>query len=275
MSIRQGETMKKKPWLLLLLVFLTVTFLDAIEEGFAETESQYPVPKKRLLRVIDTKEAYGKYCEFYRYIAPGERLKLIREKEFMLGDLLTESLHPEYIEPEYLLESNLTKCEIESTESNIYNYKEEIEYLGEHVVSIGIYEFSYGAGAAHGNSHISYYIYEREKGMKLRWEDLFAKNEAFNAYVLDRVRKELANERFISVFEAEKNLMNFKNSGYFAIDDEGLTIQFGKYEIAPGMDGTPYLTVPKEVLKKYMSKEMYVKCFSADTAIHVSKAILK
>ena len=179
----------------------------------------------------------------------------------MLGDLLTESLHPEYIEPEYLLESNVTKCEIESTESNVYNYKEDIEYLGENIVTIGVYEFNYGAGAAHGNSHISYYVYEREKGMKLSWEDLFGKNENFNAYVLDRVTKELAGKQFISVFKAEKNLMNFKKTGYFAIDDGGLTIQFGKYEIAPGMDETPYLTIEKEVLKKYMGNDMYAKCF--------------
>ena len=253
--------MKQKQWLILILLFFGITFSAAIEEGFAEIESQYPVPMKRLLRVIDTKEVYGKYCESYRYIAPQERIKLIKEKDFMLSDLQTESLHPVYIVLEYLLESNVTKCEIESTESNVYNYKEDIEYLGENVVTIGVYEFSYGTGAAHGNSHISYYGYEREKGMKLGWEDLFGENKAFNAYVLDRVTKELSSQEFITYFKAEKNLKNFKKPGYFAIDDEGLTIQFGKYEIASGMDETPYLTVSKGVLKKYMPREMYAKCF--------------
>ena len=248
-------------WLSLTLLLLTVTFSSATEEGFAQTESRYSVPRERLLRVIDTKEVYGKYCESYLYISPLERMKLLKEKSFMLGDLLTDSLHPDYIDPEYLLESNVTKCEIESTESNVYIYREEIAHLGAHIVSIGVYEFSYGAGAAHGNSHISYYVYERERGMRVHWEDLFGKDDTFSAYVLERVTKELASQELITFFHAEKNLMHFKNPGYFAIDEEGLTIQFGKYEIAPGMDETPYLTIPKEVLKRYMDEAMFVKCF--------------
>jgi hypothetical protein len=75
------------------------------------------------------------------------------------------------------------------------------------------------------------------------------------------VVKEIADEEFIGYFEVKDQLLNFRKAGYFAITDEGLIIQYGKYEITPGSSGLPSLTVPKEVLKQYMNREMYAKCF--------------
>jgi hypothetical protein len=56
-------------------------------------------------------------------------------------------------------------------------------------------------------------------------------------------------------------LFNFRKEGYFAIIDKGLLIQYGKYEITPGSSGLPSIVVSKEVLKQYMTKEMYETCF--------------
>ena len=97
--------------------------------------------------------------------------------------------------------------------------------------------------------------------MEINWKDLFGKNEAFELYVLKRVVKELASEDFITHFKTRKLLLNFMKPGYFAITNEGLLIQYGKYEITPGVSGLPSLVVPKKVLKQYMSSEMYGKCF--------------
>ena len=216
---------------------------------------------QKFLRFMDTKEEYGKSCEQYSYITPEERLKFIKHSDFMLGDLLSESLSISNVDPAYLVETNLTECKVEGIDVSEYTYREDLEYLGENIVTLEVFQYAYGAGAAHGNGHISHYVYDREYGMEISWEDLFGKNDAFDLYVLKRVVKELASEEFISYFKASKQLINFMKTGYFAITDEGLLIQYGKYEIAPGASGLPSLIVPKEVLKQYMSQEMYGKCF--------------
>ena len=231
---------------------------------FANIEAQADklnIPKQKTLRFIDTKEEYGKSCEEYSYISPQERLKFIKHSDFMLGDILSESLSISSIEPEFLVDSNLTKCVAESTKTSEYTYKEELTYLGEHFVTLEVVQYAYGAGAAHGNTHISYYVYEREYGMEVNWKDLFGVNDAFELYVLKRVVDEIASKEFIEYFKTSNQLLNFKKPGYFAITDDGLFIQYGKYEITPGASGLPSLLISKEVLKQYMNQEIYAKCF--------------
>ena len=219
------------------------------------------IPMQKSLRFIDTKEEYGKTCEAYSYITPEERLKFIKHPDFMLGDILSESLSISPVDPEHLVDTNLTECKIDGMDVSEYTYREDLEYLGENIVTLEVFQYAYGAGAAHGNGHIAHYVYDREYGMEVNWEDLFGKNEAFELYVLNRVVKELASEDFIRNFTTSTLLLNFMQPGYFAITDKGLLIQYGKYEISPGVSGLPSLVVPKEVLKEYMSREMYGKCF--------------
>lgn len=219
------------------------------------------VSTQKLLRFTDTKEEYGKSCEEYSYIDPEERFKLLKQNTFMFGDILTDSLSISHVYPDQLVETNLTECNIPGMNVSEYTYRESLEYLSEDIITIEVFQYAYGAGAAHGNGHMSHYIYDREYGMELNWEDFFGKSYAFDLYVLKRVVKEIADKEFIAYFKAEEQLLNFRHKGYYAITDEGLLVQYGKYEITPGAAGLPSLVVPKEILKEYMSQEMYAKCF--------------
>ncbi len=216
---------------------------------------------QKSLRFIDTKKEYGKSCEEYSYITPLERFKLLKQDHFMLGDILSDSLSISKVDQEYIVENNMTECRAPGTDSSEYHYDEKLIYLNDNIVTIEVYQYSYGAGAAHGNGHISLYMYDRKYGMKIDWQSLFGTSEEFNLYVLKRVVDEIASEDFLSYFKTSTLLLNFRKPGYFAITDKGLQIQYGKYEIAPGASGLPSLVVPKEVLKQYMTKEMYMKCF--------------
>lgn len=214
-----------------------------------------------LLRYTDTKKEYGKSCEEYSYITPVQRFKLLKQNTFMLGDILSDSLSIPHIDPEQIVETNLTACNTQDMHVSEFTYREKLEYLSDNIITIEVFQYAYGAGAAHGNGHISRYMYDRKYGMKLDWENLFGASEAFDLYVLQRVIKEIADEDFIGYFKRTDKLLNFRKAGYFAITDEGLIIQYGKYEITPGSSGLPTLTIPKEVLKQYMNREMYAKCF--------------
>ncbi len=234
----------------------TNTYANSIiEENKAEN-----VKIQKLLRFIDTKEAYGKSCEEYNYIPNLQRMELVK-KNFYFGDILSDSFSIPSINPDQIIDTNLTECNVQDIHVNEFIYREKISYLNENLVTIKIFQYVYGAGAAHGNSYISYYMYDREYGMTLDWEDLFGQDEVFDKYIFNRVINEIADEDFITYFKVSEQLFNFRNAGYFAITKEGLLIQYGKYEITPGSSGLPSLVVPKEVLKPYMTKEMYEKCF--------------
>ena len=250
-----------KQLFIMMTVYMSLNVTATFAQNLTEKELKLKIPTQHMLRVIDTKEEYGKSCEEYSYITPQQRLNLLKHNNFMLGDILSESLSISKVDSEYLRESNLTECRVESTDVSEYIYKENLEYLGENIVTIEVFQYAYGAGAAHGNGHISHYIYDREYGMEINWEDLFGKNDAFDLYVLKRVVNEIASKEFIEYFKSSEKLLNFMKPGYFAITDEGLLIQYGKYEITPGASGLPSLVVPKEVLKQYMSKENYMQCF--------------
>ena len=238
-----------------------------------EKNTRVNVKTKKLLRFTDTKEEYGKSCEEYSYISSLQRLKLVKQN-FLLGDILSDSLSIPIINPDQLAATNLTECNIQDIDVSEFKYSEKLSYLNENIVTIEVFQYEYGAGAAHGNSHISHYMYDREYGMKLEWENLFAQDEAFDKYVFKRVVNEIADEDFITYFKASDQLLNFRTSGYFAIVNEGLRIQYGKYEITPGSSGLPSIVVPKEVLKQYMSKEMYEKCFSPKSLMIAWESIL-
>ena len=232
----------------------------------AHKDKAVNISNQKFLRFIDTKKEYGKSCEEYSYISSLQRLKLVKQN-FLLGDILGDSLSIPSINADKLVATSLAECNIQDIDISEFTYREKIGYLNENIVTIEVFQYEYGAGAAHSNSHISYYMYDREYGMKLDWETLFGQDEAFDKYVLMRVVKEIADEDFIGYFKASDKLLNFRKQGYFAITDKGLLIQYGKYEITPGSSGLPSIVVPKEVLKQYMRKEMYEKCFSSKSLI--------
>lgn len=251
------------------LIFGTSLYANNVSQNYKDTT----VSIQKIVRFLDTKTEYGKLCEEYSYINPGQRLKLVKENHFMLGDILNDSLTIPDVDKDQIVDTDLTECNIQDMDVSEYIYKENLEYLNENIITINVYQYTYGAGAAHGNENVFHYVYDREYGMQINWEDLFGETKEFDLYVLNRVINEIADKHFLSYFKAEDQLLNFRKKGYYAITNEGLLIQYHKYEITPGAAGLPSLTVLKEILKDYMSKEMYSKCFVAKKQI--SSEIMK
>ncbi len=261
-----------------IFLFLLVTYsftlgTNSYANSIIEENTIVNVKTQKLLRVMDNKEKYGKSCEEYSFISPLQRLKLVKQN-FLLGDILSDSLAIPSINPDQIIETDLTECNIQDVNISEFTYSEKLSYLNENIVTIEVFQYEYGAGTAHGNSHISHYMYDREYGMKIDWETLFGHDEAFDRYVLKRVIKEIADEDFITYFKISNQLLNFRNAGYFTITNEGLLIQYGKYEITPGSSGLPSIVVHKEVLKQYMNKNIYKKCFySKNLYMRIKKEI--
>ena len=271
--MKREFSMTIKTLSLLLVAYIFTLGTNIYANSIIGKSTTVNVKTQKLLRFMDTKEKYGKSCEEYSYISSSQRLKLVKQN-FLLGDILSDSLSIPIIDPDQLAVTNLTECNIQEIDVSEFTYREKLSYLNEDIVTIEVFQYEYGAGAAHGNRNMSHYTYNREYGMWIDWENLFGLNEAFDRYVLNRVLKEIADEDFITYFKVSDQLFNFRTSGYFSIINEGLLIQYGKYEITPGSSGLPSMVVPKEVLKQHMTTEMYEKCFTSKAPM-LAKAITK
>ena len=61
----------------------------------------------------------------------------------MLGDILSESLSISTVAPEYLVSTNLTECKIDGMNVSEYTYRADLEYLGENIVTLEVFQIKY------------------------------------------------------------------------------------------------------------------------------------
>lgn len=246
---------------IVLFLFSFISFaLSEVTNGIfiKDHNSCIKIDIKKIVRNTDSGEEYGKSCDEYLFIDLENRLKILKN-QFTSNDFLSDAF---IVPKKNSMSRNVINCTAEGPDISTSTYKESIEYISDNLLSIKVFSWSYGAGAAHGNENTSHYTYGRKSGKRLVWSDLFGKNKKFDNYLLKRVKKEIANEDFLEMPETQNALKNFSHTGYFAIIDAGLLIQYGKYDIAPGSDGSPSLIVAKNILKKFMDKDTYKFCFS-------------
>ena len=225
-------------------------------------------------------------CNHIYAIDPVSKLNILHRPDFMMNDFITDSIQILPLPNEgVVMESNLSLCGEGGMKMGVSSQRENIEFINNDIVSIESNSYFYGAGAAHGHNKVYHFIYGRENGMKLGWDDLF-KDKSIEKYILDRVMKELVSEIYLEFVRNDDNrlvqkvhaigfktvLMNFKKSGYFTILNEGLKVQYNENEIASYAAGEPSLIVPKKILKKYMYPKIYDMCFSDKSRIKIIEA---
>ena len=174
--------------IVLLFLFGFISFVLSEENNSIFIKNNHSCIKiniTKIIRVTDTDEEYGKSCDEYLFITPENRLKILKNK-LIYNDFLTDSFNAPR---EKRTRRNVTKCTVEDPDISTSTYQESIEYISENLVSIKVFTWSYGAGAAHGNENTSHYTYRRKSGKRLAWSDLFGKNKRFDNYLLNRVKK--------------------------------------------------------------------------------------
>ena len=213
------------------------------------------------------KEGYFN-CFKIHTLEPVSKLNLLHQPEMMMSDFIVDSVEAaEFFREITPNDANGSGCPSYNRKMSTLSIDEKITYTNANIICIKRDTVSYGAGAAHSIEKVEHFVYDRNNGMRLGWNDLF-KDEGIDTYVLERVTKELASQRYLDFVakhqsvQVDKVLMYFKDKGHFTIVSEGLKIQYNEYEIASYSEGQPSLIIPKEVLKKYMVPKMYEMCFS-------------
>ena len=106
----------------LLVVYSFTLGTNSYANNVIEKNTATNVKTQKLLLFMDSREEYGKSCEEYSYISSLQRLKLVK-KNFLLGDILSDSLSIPIINPDQLVATNLSKCNSQDIDVSEYTYR--------------------------------------------------------------------------------------------------------------------------------------------------------
>lgn len=258
-----------------LVVALIVCFgtvqLSASIAVLTDTEKKVENIKYNHMFSMGKPDKEGYYnCFKIHTLEPVSKLNLLHQSEMMMSDFIVDSVEAaEFFREITSDDANGSGCPRYNRKMSTLNIDEKITYTNANIICIKRDTVSYGAGAAHTLERVEHFVYDRNSGMRLGWNDLF-KDGSIDAYVLERVTRELASQRYLDFVakhqsvQVDRVLMYFKDKGHFTVVPEGLKIQYNEYEIASYSEGQPSLIIPKEVLKKYMVPKMYEMCFSKE-----------
>lgn len=102
-----------------------------------------------------------------------------------------------------------------------------------------------------------YYTIDKKEGKLLKLEDMFKTDSNYVEIISEIVKKEMIrlNEEEEGMFwvEADEYGDGFagikKNNSFFINEDGNVVICFDKYEVAPGVQGSPEFVIAKELVK--------------------------
>jgi len=193
---------------------------------------------------IDEKNVYSEYY----YFDKKNRLLLLNTKD-ITSDFI-KNANEEFKNVKAVKKTN------EYNDGDNTLEKEEILYINNNIISFSTLSYGY-YGGAHGNSRNYLELYDRHTGKLVEWKDIFQNNINFLVYVKNRIFNEIAEKEYVKTFNAQAELENFVETGYFTITAKGLLIKYPSYSIAPYSSGHPEILITDDELKKYMSEEKY------------------
>ena len=114
-------------------------------------------------------------CHHVYAIDIASRIALLPDSTNMMNDFLSDTifLSSEPKTKQYF-DTNLSKCEGMGINTSVLDISEKIEFINKNIITVKTLLYTYGAGAAHGNTEIHHEIYSRKTGMKLNWDILFS-----------------------------------------------------------------------------------------------------
>jgi len=125
-------------------------------------------------------------------------------------------------------------------------------------VTVALYDYSYGHGAAHGNYGVTYAHYLRDAKRPLEASDIFAGKgweERLAEQAFDALKAELGE--FVQAESASDIVEAVADPARWTFDSRALTIIFQPYEVASYADGTPEVRIPWSVLQDDLAGEAW------------------
>ena len=150
-------------------------------------------------------------------------------------------------------EKNPNKDEYTKYKYEAYtNY--EIKYNKNNIISIPVVYYQF-TGGAHGMSELKTYNYDLVKGKEIQLKDLFKEDcrykDIINKEIQDNIEK---NQQ--DYFKGYDGFKGISENQKFYIEENGIVVYFGQYEIAPYSTGIPEFKIPWDKISDCLKKPL-------------------
>lgn len=127
----------------------------------------------------------------------------------------------------------------------------KITYNKNNLISIPmkLYEFT---GGAHGMSYLKVFNYDLISGKEIKLRDMF-KNDINYKAIIDKYIKQQIQENKDIYFSEEQGFKGISDNQSFYIEEDGIVVYFGLYEIAPYYVGIPKFKLTWDEFGEYLN----------------------
>lgn len=118
-----------------------------------------------------------------------------------------------------------------------------IPYNANNLLSLNIMNYYY-AGGAHGLSNLKSYNYDIKTGKELTLKEFFVDGYDYKNFINAKIRKYIAADKD-TYFSGGADFKGIGDNQEFYISNDGITVYFQVYEIAPYASGIRSFLIPK------------------------------
>ena len=127
----------------------------------------------------------------------------------------------------------------------------KVTYNKNNLISIPmkLYEFT---GGAHGMSYLKAFNYDLISGKEIKLKDMFKKDINYKT-IIDKYIKQQIQENKDIYFNEEQGFKGISDNQSFYIEEDGIVVYFGLYEIAPYYVGIPKFKLTWDQFGQYLN----------------------
>ncbi len=220
--------------------------------------------------ILDSRENYSyvaqvnicKTSEFFKYNMTYPVLKLYDKYVYhdMYDRQIIININNEICEDVMEFKNSVKKQateKISKTDEDYFKYQyevyvnNEVTYDKDNIISIVMtkYEFT---GGAHGMTYLDDYNYNLLTGDRLILKDMFKSGVNYDEIINNFIASEINNNPEI-YFKGDEGFKGISENQPFYIDEDGIVIYFGLYEIAPYYVGIPKFKLKFDEFSQYLN----------------------
>ena len=153
---------------------------------------------------------------------------------------------------EKMYTENLSKSNEEYIKYQYEVYiNDEVTYDRNNIMSIAITKYQF-TGGAHGMTYLDTYNYNLLNGDRLTLENMFKPGVDYKEIVNKFITEEI-NDNSEEYFKGDERFKGIGENQPFYIDEDGIVVYFGLYEIAPYYVGMPKFKLKFDEFDKYLN----------------------
>ncbi|MGL5576913.1 MAG: DUF3298 domain-containing protein [Sarcina sp.] len=126
----------------------------------------------------------------------------------------------------------------------VVNSAFHVPYNTNNLLSLNVMNYYY-AGGAHGLSNLISYNYDIKTGKALALKDLFIEGYDYKNLINTKIKKYISADKN-TYFSGGTEFKGISDNQEFYISEQGITVYFQTYEIAPYAAGIRYFLIPKD-----------------------------